>query len=528
MAIHKLSAARIAKLTKNGMYGDGGNLWLSVTNNGAGKSWVFRWTEPGTRKDRNLGLGPLHTVDLDRARELAKANRLLLQEGKDPKAYRDERRLDAAIALGRAKTVGQVADEYWDAKIARKSLAYRRSTHIILRDFVHAPIGAMPIQKVDRSVVLEMTGLQEAWTTKHVTANAAHRHLRRIFDLAIAKGYYRGENPASWDHLKHTLPARGDVWRVEHYASLPFGDVGRFMERLRAHRFSLQDAGERGGKVSAERRHKGQGVSRRVLRFLEDGRSRSVNEIRDGARITNWHSEYRILSKLVKRGIVERVNYGLYRLSAAKSVDEYLTGHQVYWSESLGPEYRPTIGLLLEFIILTAVRGGEVLLAQWKEIDIPHRLWHVPPEHRKTGPRTREVRSIPISKPMLAVLEEMQSRRKDQSDDALIFPAARGGHFHIPNVSRYMREAIAWETPAQPHGFRSTLRDWCRANMIPDEYWQIQTDHAIGDRTSQSYGHDPLIEQRRDMMEKWGEFCSRPAPEPQTGEVIVNLAERRR
>ena len=43
MAIHKLSAARIAKLTTNGMYGDGGNLWLCVTNNGAGPdSFVAR------------------------------------------------------------------------------------------------------------------------------------------------------------------------------------------------------------------------------------------------------------------------------------------------------------------------------------------------------------------------------------------------------------------------------------------------------------------------------------------------------
>jgi hypothetical protein len=89
VAIHKLSAAKIAKLNANGMYGDGGNLWLQVTNNGVGKSWIFRWTERGTGRERNMGLGPLHTVDLDRARELAKGYRLMLLEGKDPKAERD-------------------------------------------------------------------------------------------------------------------------------------------------------------------------------------------------------------------------------------------------------------------------------------------------------------------------------------------------------------------------------------------------------------------------------------------------------
>jgi integrase len=502
MAIHKLSAARIAKLTKNGMYGDGGNLWLSVTNDGAGKSWVFRWTQPGTRKDRNIGFGPLHTVDLDQARELAKANRLLLLEGKDPKAYRDDQRLDAAIALGRAKTVEQVADEYWDAKIARKSLSYRRATHIILRDFVRTPIGTMPIQKVDRGVVLEKTGLQEAWATKHVTAKMAHLHLRRIFELAIAKGYYRGENPASWDHLKHTLPSRGDVHQVKHYASLPLKDVGRFMEKLRAHRFRV----ELGGEVY----------------------QRAAESVR---------SVFEELSGLSARAAAEELNRRGIRTATGvkwRGMNVYRMRHRLGREfpnlkfPNLKIEDRPTVGFCAEFAILSGVREGEALLARWKEIDIPHMVWHVPPEHRKTGSRTRAVRSIPITKPMLAVLEEMQSRRKNQSDEAVIFPAARGAAIYGPNLGRYLRETIAWEPKATLHGFRSTLRDWCRANRFPNEYWEITVDHAIGDRTSQSYGHDQLIEQRRDMMEKWGEFCSRPAPEPQAGEVVVKLAERRR
>ena len=73
-----------------------------------------------------MGLGPLHTVSLDRARELALANRLLLLEGKDLMAARNARRLDDQVARGLAKTVSQVADEYFEAKIARKSRSTRR------------------------------------------------------------------------------------------------------------------------------------------------------------------------------------------------------------------------------------------------------------------------------------------------------------------------------------------------------------------------------------------------------------------
>jgi hypothetical protein len=127
LAIYKLSATRIAKLTVNGMYGDGGNLWLQVTNNGAGKSWIFRWTERGTDKERNMGLGSLDTVNLEKAREYAGRYRLMLHEHKDPKAERNIERLDAKIALDLIKTVNQVADEYFEMRYSSKS-AWRRKT----------------------------------------------------------------------------------------------------------------------------------------------------------------------------------------------------------------------------------------------------------------------------------------------------------------------------------------------------------------------------------------------------------------
>src|SRR2546421_10065569 len=98
MAEAKHSAAWYAKATKDGMYGDGGNLWLQVTNGGAGKSWVFRWTERGTGRDRSMGLGSFFNVDAEEARDLARTYRRQLKAGKDPQRERDGAVLDAAIA----------------------------------------------------------------------------------------------------------------------------------------------------------------------------------------------------------------------------------------------------------------------------------------------------------------------------------------------------------------------------------------------------------------------------------------------
>src|SRR5436305_5208845 len=62
---------------KAGYHGDGGGLWLQVTPNRQGRSWVFRYTFGG--KPREMGLGSLHTLSLSEAREQAKECRQLLQ-----------------------------------------------------------------------------------------------------------------------------------------------------------------------------------------------------------------------------------------------------------------------------------------------------------------------------------------------------------------------------------------------------------------------------------------------------------------
>ena len=57
----RLSAIQVTKLTKPGLYGDGGGLTLQIGPTGA-KSWLFRYMVAG--KPFAMGLGPIHTVSL--------------------------------------------------------------------------------------------------------------------------------------------------------------------------------------------------------------------------------------------------------------------------------------------------------------------------------------------------------------------------------------------------------------------------------------------------------------------------------
>jgi integrase len=146
---------------------------------------------------------------------------------------------------------------------------------------------------------------------------------------------------------------------------------------------------------------------------------------------------------------------------------------------------------------------------------------------KKIRNRPRKPHQVPITPPILAVLEELQARRTDPSPDAPILPKDDGTTRHYSTLATWIRDTLKWEPHVDAHGFRSTLRDWCRANRFQDELWNFQVNQAQGNAVSQAYGHDTMIEQRRDMMTKWGEYCSTPPAEPQSIDVI-NLAERRR
>src|SRR5437762_7564383 len=98
--IGKLMALAVSQAKRRGYYGDGGGLYLQVSDSGA-KSWVFRFKEAG--RLREMGLGPLHTIGLAEARQRAQDCRRKRLDGLDPiEARRTQRtvaKLDAAKAM---------------------------------------------------------------------------------------------------------------------------------------------------------------------------------------------------------------------------------------------------------------------------------------------------------------------------------------------------------------------------------------------------------------------------------------------
>lgn len=228
--VEKLSALAVARAKEPGYYGDGAGLYLQVSKGGT-KSWIFRFTIAG--KQREMGLGALHTVTLGQAREKAKACRESLLEGVDPLEARNSAKLSAALERAKTVTFDHCAAEY----IAAHRTSWKNKKHEVqwtssLRNYASPVIGSLPIAEVDTALVMKV--LQPIWQTKTETATRVRSRIENILDWATVSKFRAGENPARWrGHLENLLADPGKVAKVEHHPALPWQDIGNFMAGLR-------------------------------------------------------------------------------------------------------------------------------------------------------------------------------------------------------------------------------------------------------------------------------------------------------
>lgn len=163
----------------------------------------------------------------------------------------------------------------------------------------------------------------------------------------------------------------------------------------------------------------------------------------------------------------------------------------------------------LEFAILTAARTGEVLGAQWREIDLKSAIWTVPSVRMKAG---REHR-VPLSAATVGLLGEVAKLRPDDdgTGDAMVFPGAKPER-PLSQMAMLMLLRRMERGEVTAHGFRSTFRDWCaESTSYPNEMAEIALAHTVGDKVEAAYRRGDMIEKRRRMMDDWAEFCARPA-----------------
>ena len=176
--------------------------------------------------------------------------------------------------------------------------------------------------------------------------------------------------------------------------------------------------------------------------------------------------------------------------------------------------------LMLEFLILTSARSGEVRGMAWNEVDFAKAVWTVPASRMKTKVEHR----VPLS---VRAVEILMAQKAKADHPILVFPSIRG---KVPSdmiLTKFLRDHNIMSSEAgrtaTAHGFRSSFRNWASENGYPRDHAERALAHTIRNQVEAAYHTTDLLDQRRDMMEAWSQYVCGTEDH---GNKVVHLSRR--
>ena len=156
----------------------------------------------------------------------------------------------------------------------------------------------------------------------------------------------------------------------------------------------------------------------------------------------------------------------------------------------------------LELMILTAARPGEIAGMTWAEVDLDAGLWVIPAERMKMARPHRVPLSVQAS-----VLLRMRQDLKCYQPDGLVLPSPRRRKSLAVNTfAKLFREH---GVGAVPHGCRSSFRDWAAEHSgASREAIELSLAHQVGNAVERAYFRTDLLEERRTLMQAWGDYLA--------------------
>ena len=154
-----------------------------------------------------------------------------------------------------------------------------------------------------------------------------------------------------------------------------------------------------------------------------------------------------------------------------------------------------------EFEILTAARPGEVLGARWGEINLAEAAWVVPGERMKSGRPHR----VPLSGRAVELLANLPR------EGEYVFPGARTGGQMYHNALTLLLGRMGHPGMSAHTTARASFKTWgYERTNFPRELIEAALAHIVGDEAEKSYLRGDALARRRQLLEAWSEYVSRP------------------
>lgn len=179
----------------------------------------------------------------------------------------------------------------------------------------------------------------------------------------------------------------------------------------------------------------------------------------------------------------------------------------LFFKTVIGQTRKSRVKYCLMFIILTACRKSAARLIQWGDIDFETNIWTLSPKREES--KTLVNRYFPLS----TQVSKLLSCRKNTNTNTLVF--SRNGRKPLDHTSTKVflnghAKQFKSDIPGRcitTHGFRSTFKGWAVSMGYSDRLSELQLCHKYGNKIQRAYDRQPLIEERREMMQAWADYC---------------------
>lgn len=221
------------KSLPDGKYTDRDGLRLLVE--GDSRVWTLTFTSPVTGKRREMGLGKLSEISLEKARTTAADHRASVRRGIDPIDAKAQRKVEGAAAKAAEKaeaererlTLRRVTREYHERKVepvlTRKHAAQWLAS---VEQHIPAKLLDLPLGDVKTGPLLDV--LHDVYNALPETGRRVRQRLDAVFDDAVLRELVPVNPVKSLGRALRSKRAKGA------FRALPFADVPALAARIAA------------------------------------------------------------------------------------------------------------------------------------------------------------------------------------------------------------------------------------------------------------------------------------------------------
>lgn len=161
----------------------------------------------------------------------------------------------------------------------------------------------------------------------------------------------------------------------------------------------------------------------------------------------------------------------------------------------------PTTRYAIELLMLTFVRTGELIKAQWEEFDLERSVWVIPAHRMKM----RKDHIVPLSSQAIQLLQNLKSLHANLT---YVFPSQRNPRSHMSNNAILVAlDRMGYRGQHTGHGFRALAMTAIKERLdYRHEVIDRQLAHSQRNQVVAAYDRAEFLAERTKMMQDWADL----------------------